>query len=188
MDSILLSCTITYTIWSLSGLYDTKILDFYTKEEIHKLDEKINHDRDYIFEYAGVRQLCDKYLIQDRDAGQIYETPQFVYMLISMVLFANYPKAARTAYVTRAYGYFSKHKINLPTPIMCGIRTPERSGASCCLMEMADDLKSIGSTNYAAMLATASKYGIGVDMSNIRCVGGSCKKGRNNSHRSCSIP
>lgn len=160
-----------------ADLYDSSITDYYNNKEINKLDEKIDHNRDFIFEYAGIRQLCDKYLMQDRETGEIFETPQFVYMVIAMTLFREYKGSERMTYVRRAYNYFSKHKINLPTPIMAGVRSKDKSGASCCLIEMGDDLKSIGSTVYASALATASKYGMGVDMSNIRAIGSPIRNG-----------
>jgi ribonucleoside-diphosphate reductase alpha chain len=160
-----------------NGLYDHTILEMYSESEINKLGETIDHNRDDLLEFAGIRQLCDKYLIQNRHTDEIYETPQFVYMVIAMTLFGKYPKSTRMKYVKRAYSYFSRQKINLPTPVMAGVRTPVKSGASCCLMEMGDDLASIGSTTYASLMATSSKYGIGVDMSNIRCKGAPVRGG-----------
>lgn len=112
-------------------IYDEFILEHYSKSEINKLNNKVNHDRDYIFTYSGLQQLIDKYLVKDRSNGNIYETPQFAYMLIAMTLFAKYPKQTRISYVIKAYDYFSKHKINLPTPIMAGVRTPIRQYSSC---------------------------------------------------------
>ena len=72
------------------GIYDGDILTKYTKEEIEKIDSLIDHERDFLFTYAGLRQVVDKYLVQDRSTGELYETPQFMYMLISMTIFANY--------------------------------------------------------------------------------------------------
>ncbi len=105
----------------LAGVYDPEILTNYTEEELNRLGGYINHNRDYLFTYAGLRQVVDKYLVQDRSAGQVYETPQFMYMMISATIFARYPKETRISYVKRYYDAISKHKINIPTPIMAGV-------------------------------------------------------------------
>ena len=124
-------------------VYDSDILVKYSKEEIETLDGIIDHDRDFIFTYAGLRQVSDKYLVQDRSSGQVYETPQFMYLLIAMTIFAEYPQSTRLDYVTRYYQAISKHRINIPTPIMGGVRTPLRQFASCVLVDSDDTLDSI---------------------------------------------
>lgn len=148
-------------------VYDPAILTWYTPQEFAKLDEYLKHERDLAFTYAGIKQLCEKYLVQHRGTKQIYETPQFAYMLAAMTLFKDYGDR-RMEYVKRAYTYFSRHKINLPTPIMAGVRTNIRSYASCALFMIDDNLKSIFANNSAIGLATASRYGIGINASRIR--------------------
>ena len=112
------------------GIYDGDILTKYTEEEIEKIDSLIDHERDFLFTYAGLRQVVDKYLVQDRSTGELYETPQFMYMLISMTIFANYNEERRLDYVRRYYNAISRHRINIPPPIMAGVRTPIRQFAS----------------------------------------------------------
>jgi len=114
-------------------VYDSDIFNKYSQEEIVRADSFIDHDRDYLFTYAGLRQVVDKYLVQDRSSGGVYETPQFMYMMIALTIFAEYPKETRMSYVKRYYDAISKHKINIPTPIMAGVRTPLRQFASCVL-------------------------------------------------------
>lgn len=152
-------------------IYHSEILDFYTKAEIDKLDEKLVHDRDYLFTYAGLKQLCDKYLIQNRKTKTIYETPQFAYMLVAMVSFHKYPQDIRLQYVKKAYDAYSKHKINLPTPQMHGIRGMLKQYASCCLIDVDDTKESIFSSNTATGFATTQRYGIGLNMGRIRGLG-----------------
>ena len=108
------------------GIYDAEILSLYNAEEFEKLQSFIDHGRDYLFTYAGLRQVVDKYLVQDRSSGQVYETPQFMYLLIAATIFSKYPKETRLDYVKKYYDAISKHKINIPTPIMAGVRTPLR--------------------------------------------------------------
>ena len=151
-----------------NDVYDEDILMLYTDKEINKLDEYVDHSRDDNFTYAGMRQLCDKYLIQDRSETKIYETPQFAYMIIAMVCFGQYEGPARISYVKKAYDYFSKFKINLPTPLMAGVRSKVRQYASCCLIDVDDTLPSIFSSSTAAGYATGSRYGIGLNMGRIR--------------------
>ena len=105
---------------TVNKVYDEDILDKYSDEEWVKVNSWIDHDRDYLFTYAGLRQVTDKYLVQDRSSGETYETPQYMYMMIALTLFADYPLATRLDYVRRYYNAISKHKINIPTPIMAG--------------------------------------------------------------------
>ena len=159
------------------GVYHSELLDMYTPSEIDKLDEKINHDRDYNFTYAGIKQLCDKYLIQNRKTREIYETPQFAYMLIAMIAFHKYNKDVRLTYVKKAYDAFSKFKINLPTPQMAGIRSHIKQYASCCLIDVDDTKESIFSSNTAVGYATAQRYGIGLNVGRIRAIGSEINHG-----------
>lgn len=159
------------------GVYHPEILDMYTPEEIDKIDEKIVHDRDYNFTYAGIKQLCDKYLIQNRKTREIYETPQMAYMLIAMISFHKYPKETRLSYIKRAYDAFSKFKINLPTPQMAGIRSTIKQYASCCLIDVDDTKESIFSSVVATGYATAQRYGIGLNVGRIRAIGTEINKG-----------
>ena len=157
--------------------YNDEILNWYTVDEFNKIDEFLKHDRDLEFSYAGIKQLCDKYLVQNRNTKQIYETPQFAYMLIAMTLFNGY-KENRLEYIRNAYNAFSKHKINLPTPVMAGVRTTMKSYASCALFSIDDSLLSIFANNSAIGLATASRYGIGINPSRLRATNSPVKNGQ----------
>ena len=121
-------------------VYDKDIFTKYSKEEIDKVNGFIDHERDFLFTYAGLRQVVDKYLVQDRSGGGVYESPQFMYMMIALTIFAEYPKETRLNYVRRYYDAISKHKLNIPTPIMAGVRTPIRQFASCVLVDIDDTL------------------------------------------------
>ena len=114
------------------GVYDCDLIKAYTDEEFAEMDSFIDHERDMLFTYAGLRQVVDKYLVQDRSSGQIYETPQYMYMLIAATLFQKYPATSRMTYVRNYYDAISKHKINIPTPVMAGVRTPLRQFARLC--------------------------------------------------------
>ena len=159
------------------GVYDAEILALYNAEEFEKLQAFIDHGRDYLFTYAGLRQVVDKYLVQDRSSGQVYETPQFMYMLIAATIFSKYPKETRLDYVKKYYDAISKHKINIPTPIMAGVRTPLRQYASCVLVDVDDTLDSIGSSDLAIMRYVAQRAGIGINAGRIRGINAKIRGG-----------
>jgi len=160
-----------------SGVYDKAILDKYTKTEIKKFNTWIKRDRDLKFTYAGLRQICDKYLVQDRSSGQIYETPQDMYMMIAATLFAEYPTKSRMSYVKKYYDAISQHKINIPTPVMAGVRTPIRQFASCVLVDSDDTLPSIFSSDMAIGLYVARRAGIGINAGRIRGINSKIRGG-----------
>jgi ribonucleoside-diphosphate reductase alpha chain len=160
-----------------NNVYDKEILEKYTTEELEKVNTFIYHDRDYLFTYAGLRQVVDKYLVQDRSSGDVYETPQFMYVLIALTIFAEYPKETRLSYVKRYYDAISKHKINIPTPIMAGVRTPLRQFASCVLVDVDDTLDSIFSSDMAIGRYVAQRAGIGINAGRIRGINSKIRGG-----------
>ena len=151
-------------------IYDTEILEKYSSEELMRLGAYINHKRDENFTYAGLRQVVDKYLVQDRSSSEIFETPQFMYMMIAATLFANYPKEDRMYYVRRYYDATSLFKVNIPTPVMAGVRTPVRQFASCVLVDSDDTIDSIFTSDMAIGRYTAQRAGIGINAGRIRGV------------------
>ena len=157
------------------GVYDSDILNFYSEEEIKELDKYIKHGRDTDFTYAGLQQIVDKYLVQDRSNNVVYETPQFMYMLIAMTLFKNYTN--KLDYVKRYYDAISTFKINIPTPIMAGVRTPLRQFASCVLVDSDDTLGSIFSSDMAIGRYVAQRAGIGINAGRIRGIGSKIRGG-----------
>ena len=158
-------------------VYDKEILDLYTAEEITTLDSYIRHKRDENFTYAGLRQVVDKYLCQDRSNGEIFETPQFMYMMIAATLFARYPAESRMHYVRRYYDATSLFKINIPTPVMAGVRTPVKQFASCVLVDSDDTLDSIFASDMAIGRYTAQRAGIGINAGRIRGVNAKIRGG-----------
>ena len=159
------------------GVYDAAILEKYSEEEISRLQGVIDHSRDFIFTYAGLRQVADKYLVQDRSTGQVYETPQQMYMLIAMTIFAEYDKENRLTYVKKYYDAISKHKLNIPTPIMGGVRTPIRQFASCVLVDSDDTLDSIFASDMAIGRYVAQRAGIGINAGRIRGINSKIRGG-----------
>lgn len=160
-----------------TGIYDPELLTAYSEDEWNQINEYLNHDRDFNFTYAGIRQVVDKYLVQDRSSGEIYETPQYMYMLISACLFARYPKDTRLTYVRKYYDAVSLYKINIPTPVMAGVRTPMRQFASCVLVDVDDTLDSIFSSDMAIGKYVAQRAGIGINGGRIRGINSKIRGG-----------
>ena len=149
-------------------VYDKEILVNYEKKDFDRMENWIVHERDYTFTYAGLRQVIDKYLVQDRSNGDIYETPQFMYMMISATVFAKYPKSKRMTFVKKYYDAISQFKINIPTPVMAGVRTPIKQYASCVLVDVGDTLPSIFSSDMAIGSYVSQRAGIGINAGRIR--------------------
>ncbi len=160
-----------------NGVYDKEILDNYTEEELFSIEKYIDHDRDLLFTYAGLRQVVDKYLVQDRSTGKVYETPQFMYIMIALTIFAKYPIETRLNYVRRYYDAISRHRINIPTPIMAGVRTPIRQFASCVLVDSDDTLDSIFSSDMAIGKYVAQRAGIGINAGRVRGINSKIRGG-----------
>ncbi|TPH12758.1 class 1a ribonucleoside-diphosphate reductase subunit alpha [Litorilituus lipolyticus] len=160
-----------------SGKYDQHILQDYTAQDFEKIESFLDHSRDLNFSYAAVKQLEGKYLVQNRVSGEIYESAQFLYILVSACLFAKYPAETRLQYVEDFYHAISQFKISLPTPIMAGVRTPTRQFSSCVLIECDDSLDSINATSSAIVKYVSQRAGIGVNAGRIRALGSTIRNG-----------
>ena len=160
-----------------SGLYDSQLLADYNDNEWSVMDTYIDHDRDYEMTYVAMEQWRGKYLVKNRVTGQIWETPQMAYMLIAATLFAQYPANVRMKWVKDYYDAISNHDINLPTPVMAGVRTPQRQFSSCVLIECGDSIDSITATTSSIVRYVSQKAGIGINAGAIRAIGSPIRKG-----------
>ena len=159
------------------GVYDETILNSYSREEWNTIDSFIDNDRDNLYTYAGLRQVVDKYLVQDRSTGEVFETPQQMYIMIAATLFQRYPIDTRLSYIKKYYDAISKHRINIPTPVMAGVRTPIRQFASCVLVDADDTLDSIFSSDMAIGKYVAQRAGIGINAGRIRGINSKIRGG-----------
>lgn len=159
------------------GFYDPELITYYDDEEWDKINSFVNHKRDENLTYVAMEQLRGKYLCQNRVTGQIFETPQMCYVLIAATLFNNYPKETRLQWVKDYYDAVSLHDISLPTPVMAGVRTPQRQFSSCVLIETDDSLDSINATSSSIVKYVSQKAGIGIGGGNIRAIGSPIRKG-----------
>ena len=159
------------------GFYDPEFLELFTKDDIDQLQSFIDHERDEVLTYAAMEQFRGKYLVQNRSTGEIFETPQVAYMMIAATLFSKYPADTRMKYIKDYYDAISKFKISLPTPVMAGVRTPQRQFSSCVLIETGDSLDSINATSSAIVKYVSQKAGIGVGAGSIRAIGSPIRSG-----------
>jgi ribonucleoside-diphosphate reductase alpha chain len=159
------------------GFYDTDFLEKYTKEEINELQSFVDHTRDNTLTYAAMEQFRGKYLVQNRATGEIFETPQVAYIMIAATLFAEYTRDTRMRFVKEYYDAISTFKISLPTPVMAGVRTPQRQFSSCVLIETDDSLDSINATSSSIVKYVSQKAGIGIGAGKIRAIGSPIRSG-----------
>ena len=159
------------------GFYDTELINYYDDDEWTKINSFVNHKRDESLTYVAMEQLRGKYLVQNRVTNQIFETPQMCYILISATLFHSYPKESRLKWIKDYYDAISNHDISLPTPVMAGVRTPQRQFSSCVLIESDDSLDSINATTSAVVKYVSQKAGIGIGGGKIRAIGSPVRNG-----------
>lgn len=159
------------------GFYDPELGSSYSQAEWDILNNYIKHERDNSIAYVGMEQFRGKYLVQNRASGEIFETPQMAYMLIAATLFSDYPVETRIRWVKDYYDAVSTFEISLPTPVMAGVRTPQRQFSSCVLIETGDSLDSINATSSAVVKYVSQKAGIGIGAGSIRAIGSPIRKG-----------
>lgn len=160
-----------------NGFYDPELINYYSDEEWAKINSFVKHERDENLTYVAMEQLRGKYLVQNRVTNRIFETPQMCYILIAATLFHNYPKETRLQWVKDYYDAISTHDISLPTPVMAGVRTPQRQFSSCVLIESGDSLDSINATASSIVKYVSQKAGIGIGAGNIRAIGSPVRNG-----------
>ena len=159
------------------GYYDSELLVSYSDDDWKVMETYIDHDRDYKLTYVAMEQWRGKYLVKNRVTGQLFETPQMSYMLIAATLFASYPKETRLKWVKDYYDAISMHDISLPTPVMAGVRTPQRQFSSCVLIECDDSIDSINATSSSIVRYVSQKAGIGINAGKIRAIGSPIRRG-----------
>ena len=159
------------------GYYTAEILANYSEDELNQLNAHIKHERDENFTYVAMEQWRGKYLVQNRVTGEIFETPQIAYMMIAATLFMAYPTETRLQWVKDYYDAISNFDISLPTPIMAGLRTPQKQFSSCVLIEADDSLDSINATASSIVKYVSQKAGIGIGAGRIRALGSPIRNG-----------
>lgn len=145
------------------------ISDYHYRLVCHKyadtLDRAIVHDRDYDFDYFGIKTLEKSYLL--RIADKIVERPQYLFMRVAIGIHGDDIDS-----VLETYDMMSRHIFIHATPTLFAAGTPENQLSSCYLLTIkGDSIDGIFKT--VADCAAISKMagGIGLNIHNIRARG-----------------
>jgi ribonucleoside-diphosphate reductase alpha chain len=160
-----------------SGMYTSELLDWYTKDEWDIIDLIIDHSKDENYTYAAIAQLAEKYLVQNRATGQIYETPQVRYAIAAATAFHNEPKDKRLKYVKEYYECASDGHFTLATPVLAGLGTTTKQFSSCVLITSDDTLDSIFAAGEMMAKYASKRAGIGLEIGRIRPLGAPIRNG-----------
>jgi ribonucleoside-diphosphate reductase alpha chain len=159
------------------GMYTSELLDWYSKEEWDIIDLFIDHDKDETYTYAAIAQLCEKYLVQNRATGQIFETPQVRYAVAAATAFHNESKEVRLKYVKEYYECASAGHFTLATPVLAGLGTTTKQFSSCVLISSDDTLDSIFASGEMMAKYASKRAGIGLEIGRIRPLGAPIRNG-----------
>jgi ribonucleoside-diphosphate reductase alpha chain len=159
------------------GMYTPELLEWYTEDEWKIIDLFIDHAKDEEYTYAAIAQLAEKYLVQNRATGQIYETPQVRYAIAAATAFHNEPKEKRLKYVKEYYECASDGHFTLATPVLAGLGTPTKQFSSCVLISSDDTLDSIFASGEMMAKYASKRAGIGLELGRIRPVGAPIRNG-----------
>ena len=160
-----------------AGMYTSELLDWYTEDEWNIIDLFIDHDKDETYTYAAIAQLTEKYLVQNRATGQVYETPQVRYAIAAATAFHNEPKETRLKLVKEYYECASDGHFTLATPVLAGLGTTTKQFSSCVLISSDDTLDSIFASGEMMAKYASKRAGIGLEIGRIRPLGAPIRNG-----------
>jgi len=159
------------------NMYTPELLEWYTEDEWNIIDLFIDHAKDEEYTYAAIAQLAEKYLVQNRATGQIYETPQIRYAIAAATAFHNEPADKRLKYVKEYYECASDGHFTLATPVLAGLGTPTKQFSSCVLISSDDTLDSIFAAGEMMAKYASKRAGIGLEIGRIRPLGAPIRNG-----------
>jgi len=160
-----------------AGMYTPELLDWYSEEEWNIIDLVIDHSKDELYTYAAIEQLAEKYLVQNRSTGQIYETPQVRYAIAAATAFHKEPKSTRLKLVKEYYECASEGHFTLATPVLAGLGTTTKQFSSCVLISSDDTLDSIFAAGEMMAKYASKRAGIGLEIGRIRPIGSPIRNG-----------
>ena len=160
-----------------AGMYTPELLDWYSEDEWNIIDLFIDHGKDEEYTYAAIAQLAEKYLVQNRATGQIYETPQVRYAVAAATAFHNESKDRRLKYVKEYYECASDGHFTLATTVLAGLGTTTKQFSSCVLISSDDTLDSIFAAGEMMAKYASKRAGIGLEIGRIRPLGSPIRNG-----------
>ena len=160
-----------------AGMYTPELLEWYTQDEWNIIDLFIDHNKDERYTYAAIAQFCEKYLVQNRATGQIFETPQVRYAVAAATAFHAEPQETRLKLVKEYYECASEGHFTLATPVLAGLGTTTKQFSSCVLISSDDTLDSIFAAGEMMAKYASKRAGIGLEIGRIRPVGAPIRNG-----------
>jgi ribonucleoside-diphosphate reductase alpha chain len=133
----------------------------YTEEDYAAIEKIIDHKKDFKLAHYQIKQLVEKYCLQDRKNKIKFESPQFVDMRLAMSMAENETGQKRIDEVREFYTHFSDNKVNNPTPNYMYMGTNRSSSPSCCLYVMPDSVEGIAAAHHIAELMASGGAGLG---------------------------
>jgi ribonucleoside-diphosphate reductase alpha chain len=160
-----------------AGMYTKELLNWYTEDEWNIIDLFIDHSKDEQYTYAAIAQLTEKYLVQNRATGKIYETPQVRYAVAAATAFHSESTDQRLKYVKEYYECASEGHFTLATPVLAGLGTTTKQFSSCVLISSDDTLDSIFAAGEMMAKYASKRAGIGLEIGRIRPLGAPIRNG-----------
>jgi ribonucleoside-diphosphate reductase alpha chain len=151
------------------GIYDGKILEIYSEEDIIEMEKERNLEYDKEYDYAGMNLLCRRYLLKLKK--RVFELPQDMYLTISLLLASNEKKEDRLRIAKKTYHLIASKKISLATPIVLNLRRVKGNLASCFISAVDDSLEGIYYNFDQISQISKNAGGSGINLSRVRSHG-----------------
>ena len=135
------------------------------KDNAEVLDSNIIYDRDFRYDFFGVKTLERSYLLKLN--GEVAERPQHMLMRVAMGIHKTDIEAAISTYNYMSEGWFTH-----ATPTLFNSGTPKAQMSSCFLLKMQEDsIGGIYDTLKQCAQISQSAGGIGLSIHDIRATG-----------------
>ena len=144
------------------GIINDLLIETIQKYGEKNIDEIINHNKDYNFDYFAWRSLQEMYLLKTPQ-GKVVERPQHMYMRVALWVTNSFEEAVEY------YNSLSNQLISPATPIIINSGSKVPQLASCVLhYNNSDSRNGLLETLNDISTYSSDAAGIGLSMSNIR--------------------
>ncbi|KSU62970.1 ribonucleotide-diphosphate reductase subunit alpha [[Bacillus] enclensis] len=155
-------------------LYDPRLLEAYSRDEIKQLESLLDPSKDKLFTYIGIVTLTERYLTKSHD-GRVYELPQERFMIIAMTLLMDEAKGKRFSLIKEAYWALSNLYMTVATPTLANAGKSYGQLSSCFIDTVEDDLRSIFDSNTDVSTLSKNGGGLGIYLGKVRSRGSDIK-------------
>ncbi|XP_018651820.1 putative ribonucleoside-diphosphate reductase, alpha subunit [Schistosoma mansoni] len=147
-----------------SPLVSKSLRDF-VRENAGRLNDAIDYQRDYTYNYFGFKTLERSYLLKIN--GKVHERPQHMLMRVSIGIHTSDIDSA-----IETYNLMSEKWFTHASPTLFNAGTPKPQLSSCFLITMKDDsIEGIYDTLKECAVISKNAGGIGLNVHNIRSLG-----------------